>query len=116
MLPFLVTLRAYPDFHNARGVVGPIIYISGFAFVQLGRTCGNGPRYSASKMIASILLLISFVVAFNLGPFVIQVGFIILGLVGLGRQFRDKRDGAFSPIHAHSKPRKLIIRTFAKGI
>ncbi len=107
MSAFLDTLSAYPDLLNASGVVGSIIYISGFALVQFGQTWGNGPLYSASKMLAAILVLISLVGAFNLGAFIIQVGFIIFGLVGLGRQFWKKRDGSFSPIHSHCEPRKL---------
>ncbi|AKI01336.1 hypothetical protein IMCC20628_02639 [Hoeflea sp. IMCC20628] len=97
------TMRAYPDLLSASGVVGSIIYISGFALVQSGRTCGNGPLYSASKVIAAILVLISLVGAFNLGAFIIQVGFITFGLVGLGRQFSSKRDETVGPRPFHDE-------------
>ncbi len=105
MSVFLDTMRAYPDLLTASGVVGSIIYISGFALVQRGRTCGNGSLYSASKVIAAILVLISLVGAFNLGAFIIQVGFITFGLMGLGRQFSSKRGGTFPPNHTlHERP------------
>ena len=80
-------------------------YINGFALVQRGRTCGNGPLYSGSKVIAAFLVLISLVGAFNLGAFIIQVGFITFGLMGLGRQFSSKRGGTFPPNHTlHERP------------
>lgn len=112
---FFDTLRAYPVLLNASGVFGSIIYISGFALVQSGRTCGNGPIYSASKIIAAILVLISLVGAFNLGAFIIQVGFIIFGVLGLRRQFLNKGDETVSPIHAHYEPHKLNNKILAKG-
>ncbi len=91
MSVFLDSMRAYPDLLRASGVVGSIIYVSGFALVQSGKTCGNGSLYSASKVLAAIMVLISLVGAFNLGAFIIQVGFIIFGMVGLGRQFLKMR-------------------------
>lgn len=111
MSEFLDTMRAYPELLSVSGVVGSIIYISGFALVQSGRTCGNGSLYSASKIIAAFLVLVSLVGAFNLGAFIIQVGFIIFGLVGLGRQFSSKRDGSVVSIHAHHEQPKLSLET-----
>lgn len=87
---FFDTLRAYPNLLATTGVVGSFIYIGGFALVQFGRACGNGPLYSASKIVAAILVMISLVGAFNLGAFLIQAGFITFGLVGLGRQLAIK--------------------------
>lgn len=82
----LAALRAYPDILQAAGVAGSVIYVGGFALVQSGKTCGNGAAYSASKIIAAVLVLLSLVDAFNLSAFLIQVGFIGFGMFGLIRQ------------------------------
>lgn len=82
----LTSMRAYPTLLDACGVVGSILYVGGFALVQYGRTCGNGPLYSASKIVAAILVLISLVGAFNLGAFLIQIGFVTFGVMGLMRR------------------------------
>ena len=79
-------MMLYPIILQTCGVIGSIIYVGGFALVQSGRTCGNGPAYSASKIIAALLVLVSLVGAFNLGAFLIQVGFIVFGVLGLVRQ------------------------------
>ena len=79
-------LRGYPDILIACGVAGSIIYVGGFALVQSGRMCGNGTGYSISKIIAALLVLLSLLHAFNLGAFLIQVGFIYFGVWGLMRK------------------------------
>lgn len=90
MSDFLDLMRAYPDLLQASGVLGSVIYVGGFALVQSGRTCGNGSAYSASKIVAAVLVLVSLVGAFNLGAFLIQIGFIGFGLWGLLRQSASK--------------------------
>jgi predicted membrane protein len=42
--------------------------------------------YSLSKIVAALLVLASMIDAFNLGAFLIQVGFIFFGLVGMFRR------------------------------
>lgn len=90
MSALLDLMRAYPDLLQLSGVIGSVIYVGGFALVQSGRTCGNGAVYSASKVIAALLVLISLVGAFNLGAFLIQIGFITFGVIGLFRQGQTK--------------------------
>ena len=88
----LETMRAYPNMLQVCGVLGSVLYVGGFALVQSGRACGNGPLYSGSKIIAALLVLISLVGAFNLGAFLIQIGFVVFGVVGLVRQTGTPRD------------------------
>ena len=86
MQAFLDALRAHPEILRASGVLGSIIYVGGFALVQYGKACGNGRLYSVSKIFAASLVLISLVGAFNLGAFLIQIGFIFFGIMGVIRQ------------------------------
>lgn len=86
----LSAMRAYPDLLQVSGVLGSIIYVGGFALVQSGKACGNSAAYSMSKVIAATLVLISLVGAFNLSAFLIQIGFIGFGVLGLVRQIRER--------------------------
>lgn len=86
MNEFLLVGDFTTEIMRACGVVGSIVYVGGFALVQAGRVCGNGHAYVFSKIIAAILVLISLVAEFNLGSFLIQVGFLAIGLWGLARR------------------------------
>lgn len=88
-------MRAYPDLLQICGVVGSALYVGGFALVQTGRICGNGPYYSCNQLTAATLVLISLIGAFNLGAFFIQVGFLIFGSIGLVRKLRIRKLGLY---------------------
>lgn len=87
----LEIIAGYPLLLQIGGVIGSAIYVGGFALVQCGYTCGNGAGYSLSKIVAAILVLASLIDAFNLGAFLIQVGFIFFGLVGMLRRGEAQR-------------------------
>lgn len=87
----LEILAGYPLLLQIGGVIGSAIYVGGFALVQCGYTCGNGTLYSLSKIVAALLVLASLIDAFNLGAFLIQVGFIFFGLVGMLRRGETQR-------------------------
>ncbi|SMX34666.1 CBU_0592 family membrane protein [Actibacterium lipolyticum] len=87
---FLDFIRAYPDLLELSGVVGSILYVGGFALVQGGVVCGNGKTYALSKIFAALFVLLSLAGAFNLGAFLIQIGFISFGLWGLVRRVEIK--------------------------
>ncbi len=91
MSDFLDAMRTYPDLLRVCGVLGSMLYICGFALVQTGRICGNGPIYSCNQLTAASLVLCSLVGAFNLGAFLIQVGFLTFGTIGLARRLRLRR-------------------------
>lgn len=95
MSDLLDAMRSYPDVLQLCGVLGSILYVGGFALVQTGRICGNGPYYSCNQLTAATLVLISLVGAFNLGAFFIQVGFLIFGSIGLVRKLRMRRQGLY---------------------
>ncbi|MDV7142943.1 hypothetical protein R3X27_09615 [Tropicimonas sp. TH_r6] len=86
MLDFVPISDHLPIVLQISGVIGSFIYVGGFALVQCDRACGNGTAYAVSKIIAACLVLLSLVGAFNLGAFLIQIGFIWFGLWGLWRR------------------------------
>jgi len=95
MADLVAFLRQFPEALQVCGVIGSILYVGGFALVQTGRICGNGPYYSVNQLIAAILVILSLVGAFNLGAFLIQVGFLSFGSFGLARRYWMRRKGVF---------------------
>lgn len=95
MSTLLDAMRAYPEILQACGVLGSILYVGGFALVQTGKICGNGALYPCNQLTAATLVLISLVGAFNLGAFLIQVGFLFFGAVGLARRLRMRWQGRY---------------------
>lgn len=95
MSDILDAMRHYPSVLQACGVLGSVMYVGGFALVQTGRICGNGPIYSVNQLTAATLVLISLVGAFNLGAFLIQVGFLGFGGFGLIRRLRMRQRGQY---------------------
>lgn len=95
MTGLLDAMRAYPEILQACGVMGSILYIGGFALLQMGRICANALYYSCNQLMAASLVMISLVGAFNLGAFLIQIGFLFFGAVGLVRRLRLLRTGRY---------------------
>lgn len=95
MSDLILALHAYPGILQTSGVLGSVLYIGGFALLQTGRICGNGPIYSCNQLTAASLVLISLIGAFNLGAFLVQVGFLTFGTYGLIRQLKMRRRGVF---------------------
>lgn len=73
-------------FYQLIGVCGFFAYMIGFAGLQLGWLDGNGCAYCVSNIIGACLVLVSLSHAFNLASAMIQVAWIVLGLIGLYRR------------------------------
>ena len=69
---------------RALGVFGFLVYIGSFAALQLRLIDGNGLAYSLANLVAASLVLISLIYDFNLASALIQVSWIIVGVVGVG--------------------------------
>ena len=88
MSDLIQAIRAYPELLQVCGVLGSLLYIGGFALLQTGRICGNGPIYSCNQLTAATLVLVSLFGAFNLGAFLVQIGVVTFGTYGLIRRLR----------------------------
>lgn len=67
------------------GVLGAFCYLTGFALQQLQRIDGRGAVFALSKLMGGSLMLLSLSYAFNLGAALIQVAWIVVAIVTLGR-------------------------------
>ncbi|MDA7428671.1 hypothetical protein PGB28_09385 [Primorskyibacter aestuariivivens] len=69
---------------RALGVCGFLLYIGTFAALQLRLIDGNGAPYTLLNIAAAALVLISLIHDFNLASALIQVSWVVIGIVGLG--------------------------------
>jgi hypothetical protein len=72
--------------YQSIGLCGFVVYMVGFAGLQLEWLDGNGCTYCISNIIGACLVLISLYHAFNLASALIQATWIVLGLIGLYRR------------------------------
>jgi hypothetical protein len=69
------------------GMAGVAFYLGSYAALQLGIVNGQGYTYAILNTIAASLVLISLASAFNLSSAIIQVSWIILGIIGIARHY-----------------------------
>uniref|UniRef100_A0A975YGC6 Cyclic nucleotide-binding domain-containing protein n=2 Tax=Gymnodinialimonas phycosphaerae TaxID=2841589 RepID=A0A975YGC6_9RHOB len=70
---------------STSGLVGVALYLSAYGGLQLGLLRGSSVTYTVMNMFAAMAVLLSLVEAFNLSSLLIQISWITLSLVGLGR-------------------------------
>ena len=89
------------------GIVGAVIYLSGFTLLQMGRMRGDSIAYAALNTIAALLVLASLAAHFNAGAFIIQVSFAAIGAVSVIAKLharRSQRLHAFSAMRSRRDP------------
>ncbi|GAB5446678.1 cyclic nucleotide-binding domain-containing protein [Gymnodinialimonas sp.] len=70
---------------STSGLVGVALYLAAYGGLQLGLLRGSSITYTVMNMLAAMAVLVSLVEAFNLSSLLIQVSWITLSLIGLGR-------------------------------
>ena len=76
---------------SAFGIVGAVIYLSGFTLLQMGRMRGDGITYATMNTIAALLVLSSLTAQFNAGAFIIQVSFATIGAISIAAKLNRRR-------------------------
>ena len=80
------------------GVVGFLVYMFSFGWVQFGWLDGNGSLYSMCNVLAASLVAVSLIAEFNLSSALIQGSWILFGLIGLSKRHFLKRQAATQPV------------------
>jgi hypothetical protein len=73
------------------GNVGVALVLAAYLGLTLGKLASDRPPYLLLNLAGSALLLVSLVFAFNLSAVLIQVFWIAISLVGLGRWLVRRR-------------------------
>jgi hypothetical protein len=76
------------------GNVGVALVLSAYLGLTLGRLASDRPPYLLLNLVGSALLLVSLAFAFNLSAVLIQVFWIAISLIGLGRWLYRHRRGS----------------------
>lgn len=97
----LAVMTPYHTGFQLLGILGSVIYVGGYLLVQCGHLCGNSAAFTASKLLAACLVLLSLGTAFNVAAFVIQTSFIVISVYGLWYRLSgrfDARRARLAPI------------------
>ena len=79
------------ELHDVIGNVGVALILLSYLLVQLGRASATGVRYIVANALGALLILYSLWYDFNLSAFIIEIAWLVISLVGLGRILRNRR-------------------------
>ena len=72
------------------GNVGVAVMIVAYLLVQLNRLDTNAPVYSLLNAFGAALVIVSFIVNFNLSAFIMEVFWFLISLIGVYRYLRTR--------------------------
>lgn len=81
---------------SASGLLGVAFYLAAYGALQLGLLRGSSATYTVLNLVAAAFVMVSLVEAFNLSSLLIQISWITLSLVGLGRMAWNRSQTGFS--------------------
>lgn len=81
-----LSLEFLQSFCHYIGLVGFLLYMVGFAGLQLQYLDGNGYLYVIINFFAALFVLIGLSFEFNIASALIQISWIIISIVGIGRK------------------------------
>lgn len=74
------------------GLVGVAFYLVSYSLLQLGLIRGSGYPYAVMNLFAAVFVLASLMQAFNFASALVQIFWILISLIGIGRLFwQNKR-------------------------
>ena len=76
-------MNNYLQWHQLVGVLGTVVYISSYAFTQIGWIRAPGYAYSVSNLIAAGMVGVSLLYDFNLASALIQMLWILISVIGI---------------------------------
>ena len=82
------------ELHDVIGNMGVALILVSYLLVQIGRASATGVRYIVANALGALLILYSLWYDFNLSAFIIEIAWLVISLVGLGRFLRERRKAA----------------------
>lgn len=67
------------------GMVGVVLLLIAYFFLSTGRWRANSFTYQLYNLVGAILILYSLCFHWNLSSFVIEVAWVVISLIGIGR-------------------------------
>ena len=89
------------------GLIGVFVYVTGYTLLQLGYIRGVGYIYPGMVIVAAAAMLVSLIKDFNLASAIIQIIYIALSMIGIGRFWIANRARNFSADELELRSAKL---------
>ena len=76
------------------GLLGTVMILGGFAFLQAGKLSGTGLVYQLLNLFGAAGILVSLMGKFNLAVFLLEAAWMAVSLYGIVRSFKAKSKAA----------------------
>ena len=86
-----MVLTSHLTIYEIAGIVGVLLHLIPYAVLQMGLISGRGYLYPAVKIAAALCVMASLGQHFNGSSMLIQVSFLVISLVGIGRLFYGEK-------------------------
>lgn len=81
-------------FYDFVGNVGVVLILATYLLVQLRKMSATGTAYIVANGLGAALILYSLLFDFNLSAFIIEIAWLLISLVGLGRIYLERHKRA----------------------
>lgn len=78
------------DIFQFIGFLGMICVVGAYFLLQIGKASSDSVVFLSINLIGAVLLIISLLVHFNLGSFLIEVFWIIITLIGFYKLYKKR--------------------------
>ena len=79
--------------HDWAGYIGVVLVLLAFLLLQAHKLHGNGLIYQLMNVLGAIGVMLSLLFGnFNLPAFIMQVAWLLIGIFGIGRGIRVRRE------------------------
>ena len=82
------------EWYDLVGMAGVTLILFAYFLLQTGRIDPRGVTYSTANLIGAALITVSLIYDFNFSALLIEVCWMVISLVGIGRYFRQRRERA----------------------
>lgn len=78
-------------FYDVVGNLGVVLIIGSYFLIQIGRLSATSLAYSVINLLGAAFILYSLYFEFNMSAFLVEIFWLLISLVGLGRVFMQRR-------------------------
>jgi len=78
-------------FYDVIGNAGVILIIGSYFLIQIGKLSATGVTYSVVNLLGAAFILYSLIFEFNMSAFLVEIFWMLISLVGLGRIYLRRR-------------------------
>ena len=96
--------------YEIAGIVGVLLHLGPYAVLQMGLMSGRGYLYPSLKALATLFVLVSLSQQFNASSVFIQLSFLAISILGIGRLFYLRQ------LRRYSEEERTFIQNALPGV